>query len=707
MLSLALALVMAVTVLPTAGSARQIAGTEQAAQTAESLTQAGEQTTVTEVVALREENVKHYDMGDGTFQAIAYGHPVHELDENGQWQDIDFSLSLTQNSGVSTYANDAAGVAFSAAYTPNRPIMTLSDEDSAISLTLVTNTASGNLTTRNAGTAVAAEVLNPQNSFDTVEDANNATFSSTIMYEDILPGIDLEYIVDPGTVKENIIVKERAASYEYGFTLDLEGLYPVMQDDGSINVYDEITDEEKYAIPAPFMYDALGNISEDVFYTLNQAGQTYSLTVTANAEWINTQAQAFPVVIDPTISRETEEVYDTYIDSDNPNTPHGSSSQLWIRANRITYLKFPMPALPENAELTSAYLTAYYYYFNHITSGSVGISAHRINLSGWDESTLTWNAVCELTNYGLATTFLRTDMASASVGATIVNPGIVDFLITDTVQDWLERSYANNGIGLKYIDGSANLSVIIKSSEANYSQRPRVRYEYTYTPYNATVNCYFDDGCSIYYGETQTESQSNIASYLNAVAARYSELFHLNLTLSAPQHINSAIDLCKGSVSSGNIDQLCACGANHTDLETAAANFQASYGGSRTVTNILWSGHRITTTSASGELQDGRSGFNGMVVVMVRQTEAGRSMLSQSGLMHELNHRFGARDHYHELADKDDPNSCIHSDICSECGSDKRPKSCIMNNSQQAITSDTIICDACKADILAYLEIYH
>lgn len=165
--------------------------------------------------------MKHYDMGDGTFQAIAYGHPVHELDENGQWQDIDFSLSLTQNSGVSTYANDAAGVAFSAAYTPNRPIMTLSDEDSAISLTLVTNTASGNLTTRNAGTAVAAEVLNPQNSFDTVEDANNATFSSTIMYEDILPGIDLEYIVDPGTVKENIIVKERAASYEYGFyTLD-------------------------------------------------------------------------------------------------------------------------------------------------------------------------------------------------------------------------------------------------------------------------------------------------------------------------------------------------------------------------------------------------------------------------------------------------------------------------------------------------------
>ncbi len=33
------------------------------------------------------------------------------------------------------------------------------------------------------------------------------------------------------------------------------------------------------------MYDALGNCSEDVAYTLS--GSTYTLTVTANADWIN------------------------------------------------------------------------------------------------------------------------------------------------------------------------------------------------------------------------------------------------------------------------------------------------------------------------------------------------------------------------------------------------------------------------------------
>lgn len=65
---------------------------------------------------------------------------------------------------------------------------------------------------------------------------------------------------------ENIIVKERASSYEYVFTLDLEGLYPILLDEGSILVYDKDTDEQKYEIPMPFMYDALGNMSYDVYY---------------------------------------------------------------------------------------------------------------------------------------------------------------------------------------------------------------------------------------------------------------------------------------------------------------------------------------------------------------------------------------------------------------------------------------------------------
>ena len=50
---------------------------------------------VFEVTELREQNVKHFRLPDGTFVAAQYKTAVHYLDDNGKWQDIDNSLSET------------------------------------------------------------------------------------------------------------------------------------------------------------------------------------------------------------------------------------------------------------------------------------------------------------------------------------------------------------------------------------------------------------------------------------------------------------------------------------------------------------------------------------------------------------------------------------------------------------------------------------
>jgi len=75
--------------------------------------------------------------------------------------------------------------------------------------------------------------------------------------------------------------------------------------------------------------------------------------------------------------------------------------------------------------------------------------------------------------------------------------------------------------------------------------------------------------------------------------------------------------------------------------------------------------------------------------------------------MHELNHQFGARDHYHELADEGDETSCKFKDICSYCGTNPRPATCIMCNSRISITNEDVICDECKNDIIDHLENHH
>ena len=53
---------------------------EENANSEQSTTQPAE---IHEVVGLREENVKHFDLGNGTFQAVAFGGPVHTLDADG------------------------------------------------------------------------------------------------------------------------------------------------------------------------------------------------------------------------------------------------------------------------------------------------------------------------------------------------------------------------------------------------------------------------------------------------------------------------------------------------------------------------------------------------------------------------------------------------------------------------------------------------
>ena len=54
---------------------------------------------VVEVVEMRQENVKHFRLADGTYETVIYPQAVHRKDENGVWQDIDNDLELQSVEG--------------------------------------------------------------------------------------------------------------------------------------------------------------------------------------------------------------------------------------------------------------------------------------------------------------------------------------------------------------------------------------------------------------------------------------------------------------------------------------------------------------------------------------------------------------------------------------------------------------------------------
>ncbi len=652
----------------------------------------------TDVVTLREENIKHFALGNGIYQAIAYSHPIHELDDYGIWRDIDFSLKLTENRSNRMYTSDVFGVAFAEKYIEDMPLMTLDDEVGCITMTLISPN-DGVKTQNNGHSEIVADVKNPNNSFQTIEDAKIADFSSKIIYEEVLPGVDLEYVVDPVAIKENIIVNEKSDVYKYIFELRPEGLRPVVQNDGSILVYGEKDGDIRYEMPAPFMYDALGNVSERVRYHLEEADNSYVLTILADSEWINTKGRAFPITIDPSYVRSTETADDTYIDSDSPDTGHGSNSMLWVRANRITYVKTPTPSIPDYAEVNWAALTMFYYYFDYVATGGVDVSAHKV-VGNWNENTLTWNSVANAPNFGLESDAL--DIVSTLVsGATVNNPKQADFFITDAFKEWINNPNRNFGIGLKYVPGSQNLSVVFKSFEAGTAYRPRITYQYTMVPpYSTTVNSVFDNGYSVFYGETNEVSVYKIRGYLGAVKNRYMELLGLNLNISNASYYESPIDACKGVVTSANIDEICTCGGAHTDRDNILSHFRNVFPGSGTTTTVYWTGHRVV----SDDGDENRSCSSGRNVFIFERNIEKRETVSASVLMHELNHQYGAYDHYHELTDPSDETSCKFKENCSDCGINPRPWTCIMNNGRRAITADSIICSECIEDMKAYLE---
>ena len=138
-----------------------------------------------EITELREENVKHFRLEDGSYVAAQYNYPVHYTDESGNLVDIDNRLTESGKEFVS----ENSRIKFVKKITGNGNIFTLHENNTKITMGLV-----------GAEKKTEGVVKSADNSDDAIESSlgkmtNLEKLSSTILYEDILDGVDIEYIV--------------------------------------------------------------------------------------------------------------------------------------------------------------------------------------------------------------------------------------------------------------------------------------------------------------------------------------------------------------------------------------------------------------------------------------------------------------------------------------------------------------------------------
>lgn len=464
-----------------------------------------------EVKELRTENTKHYRHEDGTYTAAVYPEPVHYMDSTGMWKDIDNTLSLNSKkksvSGKATYTPAASSldIRIPQDFADNQ-MLTIGKDGYTVGMRIKDSGNSATVSRSSSATeskisSAKAEIDNDFESIEIVNELSTSNISisndfavesankekmklekkvSAVNYNDIFDGADLQYVITPSKIKENIIVTEKQDSYVYQFELDLDGLIAVPQDNGSIKLYENLEDDEAmFTIETPYMFDANEETSFDVTMSLN--GNI--LTVTASSEWINDESRVFPITIDPTFSTGSSTFYDATVGYGTPLLNYESYKYLYagngILSLRRTYIKFDLPTIPDGSVVTKSELKLLQY---DIDVGNEDLYLYAVDLTGqstWSEGSITWNnQPLSKSKNGPQDDYTIKKIDYRSFIKADGNQEYV-FNLTKAVKNWYEGS-TNNGIMISSSNETKNSQTTLYSSDhSTSSYHPSVTIEYT------------------------------------------------------------------------------------------------------------------------------------------------------------------------------------------------------------------------------------
>ena len=462
---------------------------------------------VREVTELREESVKHFLCEDGSYIAATYLSPVH-YQENGEWKEIDNSLSLDRTtlseSGKPTYTTKAGGLSVSIPqnFSDGQKITA---QNKGYEISFGINSRQKDVSLKTSASVVELETLSSNTEvakLNTVKSINNVSTasaldsddieaynaelmtvdnqSSAVTYKEIMPDTDFEYILTSNSIKENIVVFEPKSEYTYSFDMNFGELVPIVKEDNSIRLVERNnTDETIFYIEAPYMYDANGGESTDIEMSLEKENDIYVMTLRANANWINDEERVFPVVIDPTVYMSFNDVFvmDGLLNANTTRT--GLELRVGKNLTNIarTYIKPTLPSsIPVGSYIDSAYLVFKedYFYRGYAEKDIYFQVYDCYDVDYWSPDSITWN------NQPYPNSANGHKNGHSPISGMICGMGeeTYTFNIKSAVTRWLNGG-TNNGLMLASSNENTKIQVDFHSSRAlNSENHPQMYINY-------------------------------------------------------------------------------------------------------------------------------------------------------------------------------------------------------------------------------------
>ena len=288
----------------------------------------------------------------------------------------------------------------------------------------------------------------------------------TVVYKDVLPGVDIAYTVKTNVLKEDIILNDPSATNVFEMDILAKGVSMVERDGGVFFIDSE--GNKVFRLTPLFMIDANGKYSEDVTYTIEPSKKGGKITITADRDFLDAADTQYPVIIDPSIMvAGTSDTFDTCVDEQYPNSNYYLSENLWTGGKTgtntmRTYIRFDLPANIRGANVTSAYLR-----IKKRDYATPTIKAYRVTGS-WVSNAVKWSS-----KPGYTTT--------NGTGTIALDTGSWYKLnVTTLVKNWMSGTYVNHGFLLKEpSETSTTQKTRFYSSDAPSPNKPELVINYS------------------------------------------------------------------------------------------------------------------------------------------------------------------------------------------------------------------------------------
>ena len=429
-----------------------------------------------ELLAFRTANEKCFKMSDGSYMAMVYPKPVHYQDSEGNWSDIDNTLTPGSYRNYQAHQIQIGSMVKSFAVSTNSPFLFAVEQDGK----------TFQLTTKSEESDIGknSTVLNWQSqAVDMVSDNGKLNgYTSEIAYGDILKSAELTFFNAGCDTTASLMVPKRQDKYEYSFEITLSNLHAELTSDGTVFLIDD-TGKNFILINSPYLVDYAGAISNTIHYSLDNVDGKTILNVELDSEWMSAKTRIYPVTLSCTLNclPDVQSGADiTHLSQKSASASRGPEEEFYLGYScsddvdeAQIYLSFDcFPQISEKADILDAEIQLKQTSFSQVLCDSSEIGLYVVSANNPALGSLTWNT--------------RPETLRGKISGAVCSDKTTDFLlqwdVTEYAKTWHQSTLpAIFALKLENIESYSKIRAMIITIEGCKSMATpllTVRYSY-------------------------------------------------------------------------------------------------------------------------------------------------------------------------------------------------------------------------------------